>query len=98
MLWSVDHCPCLIPMSVTFHIFDISIRMVSMMAAMATILEVFNCYLLLNRKSDKAETWWKASGQHVELLKWFLSDIKDVHHGSHLGHLVNLQITSAPER
>ena len=53
--------------------------MVSMMAGMATILKVFNCYLLLNGKSDGAETWWKASGQcaDLELLKWFRSDIQD---------------------
>ena len=33
----------------------------------------------------------------LELLKWFRSDIQDSHHDSHLGHLENLQITSAPE-
>ena len=78
-------------------IFDISIRIISMMAAMAAILKVFNCYLFPNRKSGGAETWWKALGQYgdFELLKWFRSDIQDGHHGS---HLENLQITSAPER
>ena len=57
--------------SVTFHIFDISIRIVSMMATMAAILKVISCYLLPNSKLDGAETWWKASGQHgdLELLK-----------------------------
>ena len=50
-------------LSVTFHIFDISIRIVSMMAATAAILKVFSCYLLPNSRSDRAETWWKASGQ-----------------------------------
>ena len=65
-----------------------------MTAAMAAILKVFSSYLLLNSKSDRAETWWKASGQHgdLELLKWFHSDIQDGHHGS---HLENLQIASA---
>ena len=65
------------------------------MAAMAVILKVFNRYLLPNRKSDGAETLWKASRQHgdLELLKWFRSDIKDGHYGS---YLENLQIASAP--
>ena len=96
MLWSVDHGPSLMRMSITFHILDISIRIVSMLAAMAAILKVFSCYLLLNSKSDGVETWWKAFGQHgdLELLKWFCSGIQDGHHGS---HLENLQITSAPE-
>ena len=95
MLWSVGHSPSLIRMSVSFNIFDISIRIISMMVTMA-ILKVFNCYLLPNRKSDGVETQWKASGQHgdLELLEWFCSDIQDGHHGS---HLENLQITSAPE-
>ena len=33
--------------------------------------------LLPNSKSDGAETWWKALGQHgdLELLKWFRSGI-----------------------
>ena len=35
--------------SVTFHIFDISIRIVTMIAAVAAILKVFNCYLLPNK-------------------------------------------------
>ena len=38
-----------------------------MMAAMVAILKVFICYLLPNRKSDEAETWWKASEQHEDL-------------------------------
>ena len=38
--------------SVTFHIFNISIRVISMMAAMAAILKIFSCYLLPNSKSD----------------------------------------------
>ena len=75
-------------MGLLFHIFDIS---------MAAILEVFSCYLLPNIKSDGAETWWEALGQHgnLEILKWFRSDINDGHHGS---HLENLQTTSALER
>ena len=61
MQWSVDHvvCPSSVCLSVSFHIFDITIRIVSMMAMMATmaaILKVFNFYLLLNSKSDGAET------------------------------------------
>ena len=78
--------------SVTFHIFDISNRIVSMMAAM----KVFNCYLLPNSKSDGAKTWRKASEQHddLELLNWFRCDIQDGHHDS---HLENLQIISAAE-
>ena len=74
--------------------------MVSMMADIATILKVFNFYMLPNGMLDGAETWWKASGQHdgdLELLKWFRSYIKDGHHGSHLGHLEHLQIASALE-
>ena len=63
--------------SVTFHISNISIRIVSIMAAMAVILKVFNCYLLPNRKSDRLKAWLKALGQHGDLeLKWFCSDIK----------------------
>ena len=48
-------------------------------ACMATFLKVFKCYLLLNCKSDGAETCWKASGQHGDLvlLKCFRSDIQD---------------------
>ena len=67
-----------------------------MMVTMATILKVFNCYLPSNRKSDGAETGWKASGQRgdLELLKWLRSDNQVGHNGS---HLENLQITSAPE-
>ena len=63
------------------------------MVTMAAILKVFDCFLLPNRKSDGAETRWKALGQHgdLELLEWFRSDIQDGHHGS---HLENLQITS----
>ena len=78
--------------SVTFHIFDISV-----MDSTATILKVFNGYLLPNGKSNGAETWWKVSGQHgnLELLKWFRSNIQDGHHSS---HLENLKITSVPER
>ena len=38
-----------------------------MMATMAAILKVFSCYLLPNHKSDGAETWRKASGQHGDL-------------------------------
>ena len=83
--------PLSVCLSVTFHIFDISIRIVSMMAAMAAILKVFICYLLPNSKSDGAEPWWKASGWDgdLELLKWFHSDIQDGHHGSHLENLQN---------
>ena len=64
---------------------------------MAAIFKVFNCHLLSNRKSNGAETLWKASGQHgdLELLKCFLSNIQDGHHGS---HLEILPITFAPER
>ena len=82
---------------VTFLILDISIRIVSMMAAIEAILKVFNCYLLPSSKSDGAKTWWKASGQHgdLDLLKLFHSGIHDGHYGS---RLENLQITSAPER
>ena len=60
-----------------------------MMVAMVAILEVFNCYLLPNSKSDGVETWWKASGQHgdLEMLKWFRSDIQDGNNGSHLEDL-----------
>ena len=89
-------CPSSICLSVTFHILDISIRIVSMMAAMVAILKVFSCYLLPNSKSDGAETLWKASGQHgdLELLKLFRSGIQDGHHGS---RLESLQITSAPK-
>ena len=57
MPWSVGHGPSLIRMSVSnfsFHILDISIRIISMMAAMAAILKVFNRYLLPNSKSDGA--------------------------------------------
>ena len=74
--------------SATFHIFDISIRIVS---------NVISCYLLPNHKLDGAKTWWKAWGEHgdLELLKWFHSDIQIGHHGS---HLESLQIISAPER
>ena len=90
-------CPSSVCPSVSFHIFDISIRIISMMVTMVAILKVFNCYLLPNGKSDGGETQWKASGQHgdLELLEWFCSDIQDGHYGS---HLENLQITSAPER
>ena len=98
MPWSVDHGLSLIHMSVSaFHIFNISIRIISMMVTMVAILKVFNGYLLPNHKSDGAETQWKASGQHgdLELLKCFCSDSQDGHHGS---HLENLQITSAPKR
>ena len=41
-------CPSSVCLSVTFHIFDISIRIVFIIAAMAAILKVFNCYLLPN--------------------------------------------------
>ena len=97
MLWSVDHGPSVISMSVSNfshfrHLHQNHIHG----GPMAAILQVFNCYLLPNRKSDGAETW-NNMGQHgdLELLKWFCSDIQDGHHGS---HLENLQITSAPER
>ena len=97
MPWSVDYGPSHITPSISIHIFDISIRIVSRMVTMADILKVFNCYLIPNSKSDGAETRWKASGQHgdLELLEWFHSDIQDGHHGS---HFENLQITSAPEQ
>ena len=87
--------PSSVRTSATFYILNIFIRIISMMVAMAAILKVFNCYLLT--KSDGAEIWWKAFGQHgdLELLKWFRSDLQDGHHGS---HLENLQITSAPVR
>ena len=65
-----------------------------MMAAMEAILKVFICYLLLNSKSDGAETLWKGPDRHgdLELLKWFPSDIQDAHNGY---HIETLQITSA---
>ena len=95
-------CRCLLTMvrpsslcpSVSFHNFNISMRILSIMAA---ILKVFSCYLFLNCKSDGAEAWWQTWGQHgdLELLKWFLSDIQDGHYDS---HLENLQIISALER
>ena len=80
-------------LSATFHIFDISVRIISMMAA---ILKVFSSYLLPNRKSDGEETWWQALGQHgdLELLKWISSDIQGGQHGS---HLESLQIISDSE-
>ena len=85
--------PSSVCLSVTFHIFNNSITIVSIMAA---ILKIFSCYLLPNCKSDGAETWWKASGQHgdLELLKHFHSDINEGRYGN---HLENLQITSAPK-
>ena len=48
------------------------------MAATVAILKIFNCYLLSKGKSDWAEIWWKASGQHgnLELLRLFCSDPK----------------------
>ena len=53
MPWSVDTVrPSLVCPSVTFHIFDISIRIVSMMDATADILKVFSCYLFPKRKLD----------------------------------------------
>ena len=65
-----------------------------MMAAMAAILKVFNCYLLPN-SVGWSRNLVEGTMQHVdlELLKWFRSDIQNGHHGS---HLENLQITSAP--
>ena len=92
MVYPSSLCP-----SVTFHIFDIAIRIVSIITVMAAILKVFNCYLIPNSKSDRVETLWKASGQHgdLELLKWFRSNIQEGHYAS---HLKNLQITSATER
>ena len=89
-------CPSSVCPLATFHILDISIRIIYMMPTMTAILKVLNCYLLPNLKSDGAETWLKAFGQHgdLELLKWFRSDIQDGHHGS---HRENLQITSAAE-
>ena len=81
MVWPSHVCP-----SVTFYIFYITIRVVSMMATMVAILKVFSCYLLPNSKLNGAETWWRA------LVPF---DIQDDHHGS---RLENLQITSAPER
>ena len=56
MPWSVDHGTFAICMSVTFHIFDIS-----MMDTTVAVLKIFSCYLLPNRKSDGAETCWKVS-------------------------------------
>ena len=96
MPWSVDHDQSIIVCtSVVFCIFNISIRIVSMMDTTAAILKVFSFYLLPNDRLDGAETLWKALGQlgDLELLKWFRSNIQDGHHGS---HLENLQITSAP--
>ena len=59
---SVDHgLPSSVCLSVTFHILDISMRIGSMMAAMAAILKVFNCYLLQNSKSDGP----KPGGKHL---------------------------------
>ena len=53
------------------------------MDATLAVLKVLSCYLLSKHKSDGAETWWKASGQHgeLELLKWFCSGIQDGHYG-----------------
>ena len=61
------------------------------MATTAAILKTFSCYLPPN-VSDRADTWWMASGQHghLELLKSFRFDIQD-------GHFEILQTTSAPE-
>ena len=89
-------CPSSICPSATFHIFDISNRIISMMTAMAAILKVFSSHLLLNGKSGGVETWWKALGQHgdLEMLKWFRSDIQYSHHGS---HLESLHLLSAPK-
>ena len=52
---------------------------VSKMAAMVAILKFFKRYLLPNRKSNWAKTWWEASQWHrnSELLKSFSSDIQD---------------------
>ena len=110
MQWSVDHGSSLIHMSVSnFSHFShlhqnrihhgshgSHVESLTMMVAMADMLSL-SCYLLPNSKSDGAETWWKASGQHgdLELLKLFHSGIQDGHHGS---RLESLQITSAPER
>ena len=71
--------------------------MISIMATMVPILKVFICYLLLNRKSDGAKTWWKVSGMtwRIRIAEWFGSGMEEGHHGS---HLENLQITSAPEQ
>ena len=43
------------------------------MVAIASILKIFNCYLVPNGKPDWAKTWWKASGKNEDLewLKWF---------------------------
>ena len=84
-------CPAVCP-SVTFHIFDISIRIVFMIAASWK----YSIVICSRTVSDRAETWWKASRQHgyLELLKCFRSDIQDGQHGS---HLENLQIKPAPE-
>ena len=51
--------PSSVCLLVPFHIFDIS-----MIDAMAAILNDVNCYLLPNRKWDGAKTWWKSLGQH----------------------------------
>ena len=66
---------------------------------MAAILKVFSCYLHLNRKSGRVETWCKALGQHgdLELLKWFLSDIQDGHHGSYLENHICFRTASLIE-
>ena len=54
MPWSVDHGLSLIRMSVgNFHILDISIRIVSMMAAMAAILKVFSRSRIVSRMERK---------------------------------------------
>ena len=66
-----------------------------MMAAMAAILKVFNCYLLPNSVgwSGNLVEGTGADGD-LELLKWFPSDVQDGYHGN---HLENLPIISAPK-
>ena len=56
------------------------------MAAMVAILKYFKRYILSNRKSDWAKTWWEASQWHRDskLLKPFRSGIQDGRHGGHL--------------
>ena len=68
---------------------------ISKMTSTAAILKFFKGHLP-NRKSDWAETWWKASERQrdSELLKLFRSAIQEGRLG---GHLENLETTSAPK-
>ena len=62
MPWSVDHGPSLIHMSVSnFHVLDISIRIISMMAAIAAILKVLSCICSLTVSQMEQ----KLGGRHL---------------------------------